>query len=209
MKVFLASAADKTLHLLSSLAKITPQKTKVAFIANASDLYTRETPWIDADRNKFRELGYSVTDVDLRRLTKTEIQKELTSADIIHVCGGNLLYLLSLFQEKDIVDLIRDAVVKSGKIYTGTSAGSMIAAPSVELEKYSSETLPETLKKLKGFKGLGLAKFLVVPHSENPDFASDSTQYVKHVHEHGVPLFFIYDSQAVWIDGDGMRLMNA
>jgi peptidase E len=208
MKAFLASAADKTLHLLAPSAKIDPRKTRVAFIANPSDLYTKEKWWVEADRKKFQELGYSVTELDLRKSTKASLVGELEPFDIIHVCGGNVLYFISLLQEKDMVDVIRNAVVKSGKIYTGTSAGSMILAPSVELEKYSSESMPEIVGKLKNFKGLNLVDFLIVPHSENPDFIPDTTEYIKHMHEQTIPLLFVYDSQAVWVEDDVMKILN-
>lgn len=200
MKAFLASSADRVLHLLSNQAKIDPRKTRVAFIANAADLYEGEKPWIIADHKKFEQLGYPVLDVDLRKFDKKSLAETLSNCDIVHVGGGNLLYLLALLQERELFDVIKNAVVKQGKIYTGTSAGSMIAAPSVELEKYSSESSPEIIKKLKDFKGFNFVNFLVIPHSNNDAFVPDCTEYVKHMHEQTVPLTFFYDGQAVWVE---------
>jgi len=212
MKLFLASSLDKTLHLLAGIAGIVPSETKVAFIANAADPYTGdkqwgEKIWVKDDKKKFQELGYIVSDIDLEDMDADLLEESLVEFDIIHICGGNALYFIRLLQRKGLSEIFKKIIIE--KIYTGTSAGSMIAAPSLEIEKYSDEAKPEILAELENFKGLGLVDFLIMPHSNNKDFKEDFTRYIDHLSEYKDPLIFLYDNQVVWVEDGSMKILHA
>jgi peptidase E len=212
MKLFLASSGDKTLHLLSGLTGTTPSETKVAFIANAADPYTGderwgEKIWVKDDKKKFQELGYIVSDIDLENMDADSLEKSLAEFDVIHICGGDALYFIRLLQRRGLSDSFKKII--ADKIYTGTSAGSMVAAPSLEIEKYSDEAKPDILAELENFNGLGLVNFLIIPHAANKDFKDDFIRYVSHLPEYNVPLIFLYDNQAVWVEDESIKIINA
>lgn len=212
MKLFLASSGDKTLHLLSDLAGITPSETRVAFIANAADPYTGderwgEKIWVKDDKKKFHELGYIVSDMDIENMDADSFEKSLAEFDVIHICGGDALYFIRLLQRKGFSEIFKKII--ADKIYTGTSAGSMVAAPSLEIEKYSDEAKPEILAELENFNGLGLVNFLIMPHAANKDFKDDFVRYIGHLPEYNIPLIFLYDNQVVWVEGGSMNILHA
>ena len=95
MKLFLASSIDKTATLLTPLLSKEPKLTRLLFVANAADPYT-EKWWIDLDRDKFIELGFQLTEIDLRRVSAEEFLKMLNESDVLHICGGGVYYLINL-----------------------------------------------------------------------------------------------------------------
>jgi peptidase E len=132
MHLFLASAFDKTISKFLEVSKIDPSKSKVAFVADASDVYESEDKWwVENDRKAFVDAGFAVEDVKLEHLASV-----IDQFDILHLCGGSTLYLAYLMHKHNLIEFIREQVLSGKIIFTGTSAGSMVAAPSVALEKF-------------------------------------------------------------------------
>ncbi|HEY4496001.1 MAG TPA: Type 1 glutamine amidotransferase-like domain-containing protein [Candidatus Paceibacterota bacterium] len=206
MKLFLASANNS----LSLIAKRLPKKgkgVKVLFIANASDNYSGDRWWIEADRNAFKKIGCEIIEVDLRKTNEKGFVNLLKTAQVIHFCGGSVLYLTSLIRERKLEkSLIKN--VKQGKIvYSGTSAGSMITSSDLRLSSYDDED-KEYAEKMKDFSGLGLVNFLIIPHTNNKDFVKSNIQMVEHLSENLQPLIFINDNQVVWVENDNFSILS-
>ena len=209
MKLFLASAIDKTLSLfLPKLSKPTSE-TKVVFVANAADPY-KDKWWVDLDRQAFKKAGFQLSEVDLRETSKDDFAKELDNADILHVCGGMVFYFISLIREKGIDNVIKDYVCNNKIIYTGTSAGSIIAAQSVELYKYDKYDKEEAkfAKNISDFSGFGFVDFLIVPHAGNKESADSHMEMIKHVTEYSSPLILLHDNQAVWVENGNIQFIG-
>jgi dipeptidase E len=207
MKLFLASAFDQS---LSSFKKIfgSEKNRKVIFIANAADNDKGNKWWIKNDRDAFLKLGCNPIDVDLRKITKKDFSKLLKEADIIHFCGGSVIYLICIIKERGFVKLITDAVRKSKIIYTGTSAGSMIVAEDLTIDAYDPDE-KEFVARMKDNSGLGLTNFLIIPHTNSKDFAKGNSKMVSELPEidSKQPLIFIYDGQAVLVDNKGIKII--
>ena len=206
MTLFLASSLDKTLPFLRPLLGNKPA-TKVALIANASDNATEETWWVDADRNKFRELGYATTNVDLRTISADELTQVLKDVDILHVAGGSVFYLVGLIKKREFENIITDAIKSGSVIYTGTSAGSMIVSRSIAMFAFDEEE-KEFLADVPDQKGLGLINFGIIPHCNNAEFVSEYGKIVEHLPIHTEPLIFLQDTQAVWVENDMIKIVS-
>lgn len=139
-----------------------PEKASVAFIANAADPY-QEKPWMEADRKAIINLGYTITDIDLRETTRDALKAALASFNIIFVGGGNTTYLTELSHRSGFHEIIRD-LLNQGKIYVGSSAGSILAGPSVE--PFVKGDLPELSSDftLTNSTCLGLVDYIILPH---------------------------------------------
>jgi dipeptidase E len=206
MNLFLASSIGKTLSLLKPLLNGRPA-TKVAFIANASDSAKEEAWWVSNDREKFNELGYKTTDVDLRTITAEELLQTLKDVDILHVAGGSVFYLISLIKKRGFEAILTDAIKKGSVIYTGTSAGAMIMGPSIAMFGFDEEEKP-FLADVPNQKGLGLINFSIMPHSNNAEFVSEFNKVVEKLPIHTEPLLFIQDTQAVWVEDDVFKIVS-
>ncbi|MCX6714762.1 MAG: Type 1 glutamine amidotransferase-like domain-containing protein [Candidatus Uhrbacteria bacterium] len=139
-----------------------PKHALVAFIPTASNPYT-EHPWVEKDREALVGLGYEVTDVDLENRNEEELKKDLASADIIFVAGGNTTYLTEQSHRSGLHNIIR-SLLHQGKMYIGSSAGSLLAGPSAEpfVEEDSVE-LPAGFV-LSDPTCFGLVDYIVLPH---------------------------------------------
>ena len=207
MKLFLASSLDKTLSLLLPKLAKPIEETKVLFVANAADPY-KDKWWVDLDRNAFAKAGFQLTAIDLGKVSDSEFTQYIAKADILHICGGSVFYLLSLLKQKGFDRVIIDSVRNSKILYTGTSAGSIICAPSVWLYLFDAEEA-KFAEGMEDHSGFGLVNFLIIPHCENPRFTeSNKNMIVEHLPKHSNPVLLLYDSQAVWIEDEKLELVS-
>jgi len=205
MKLFLASSIDKTLPLLNKLA---PGHGKnVLFVANAADPYTGDKFWVDSDRNAFKKLGYQIHEADLRETTPQQLEKLLKENNILHICGGSVYYLAALLAEKGLDKTVINAIRNETVVYTGTSAGSIIVSKNLKPFSYDQEE-KEFVKKVSDHKGLEIIDFGIVPHCNNPDFINEHQKIIEQMPNDAVPLFFLQDSQAIWVEDDCFKLLT-
>lgn len=206
MKLFLSSSFEKTANLLKEK---TPniKGQKVIFIPNPADNETGDKWWIDLDRKAFEKIGCEIVEVDLRKETVESFRKYLENANILHFCGGSVLYTISLIKEKGLLDLIKEFVTKEKIIYTGTSAGSMIVAKDLSLSSVDPEE-KGNVEKVKDYNGLGFVNFLVVPHCNTEDFTEANLEMVKVLSKYNQPAIFIYDNQAIWVEDDKFEILD-
>jgi peptidase E len=207
MKLFLASSLDKTVDLLTAKWSKNPKETKVLFIANAADPYETDKFWIRWDREAFIKKGFVVNEIDLRQVTKEQLIDHMEDADILHVCGGSVLYLLNLIRSLDFETVIKDAVQEKGLFYSATSAGSMICAERVDLCTYDQEEL-DFVKGMTDFSGLSFVKFMIVPHANQGLFTEDRKRMVENMVKYSQALIFLQDSQAVWVEDDSLQILE-
>ncbi len=196
-------------HAGSFLKKRFPfLKGKIAaFIYTAAEA-EEETEWLKKDRQGLANAGVEIFDYTISGKTLNQIKKDLEKAQVIHVNGGNTTYLLKKAQESGFISWIKEAV-KAGKIYIGSSAGSIIAGP----------ILPEYLYKenqhikLKNFKGFGLVNFTVVPHWGSKEF---KTTYFRNgcqrlrlaYNQNFYPYILLSDLQYVYVEGEKLYLFS-
>jgi len=208
MKLFLSSSFEKTAGLLESKIGRKIKGKKVIFIENASDNHTGDIWWIRTDREAFLKLGCDIVDTDLRNISKDDFTKLLKDSDIIHFCGGSVLYLINLIKEKGLKEIIVDAVKKNKIVYTGTSAGSMVVSTDLSLCAFDQDEKDE-YKKKENYCGLALLNFLILPHSNNIDFTGANIKMVEKLSNFSQPVIFIYDNQAVFVEDDKFEILSA
>ena len=207
MKLFLASSLDKTISLFQQKWTKSPEDTNVLFISNAADPYLTDKFWIRWDREAFGKLGFKITEIDLRETTKEKFAECLATADILHMCGGSVLYLISLIKKQDLQSTIIDAVKNNRVLYSGTSAGSMIVSEKLDLCTFDQEEL-NFVKGMTDFPGLGFVNFLILPHCNQEMFVESNKKMIEHLPECPQVLMCIQDSQVVWVEDGKMEILS-
>lgn len=209
MKLFLASSFVKTAKLLPKKVGKNLKGKKVIFIANAADNDKGDKWWIKSDRDAFIKLGCKTLDTDLRTISKVDFIKLLKNSDIIHFCGGSVIYLICLIKERSFKKLIVNEVKNKKLIYTGTSAGSMIPANDLTIDSYDPDE-KEYVAKMKDKTGLELVNFLIIPHTNSKDFAKGNSKMVSELPDIKThqSLIFLYDNQAVWVENNKFEILS-
>jgi len=131
---------------------------------------------MEADRKALRDLGYKIYEVDLQNKTAKKLKSEPESSEMIFVAGGNTTYLFEQVHITGFDTIIRDLL--SGHIYIGSSAGSILAVPTVAsfVEEDAAE-LPKDFI-LHAPQGLNLVNYIVLLHY--PSFAKENDKILKH-----------------------------
>src|SRR5258705_6350760 len=91
--------------------------------------------------------------------------RAIVEANVIFVGGGNTFRLLKGLHDDDLLGPIRRKVA-IGIPYIGSSAGSIVACPSLKTTK----DMP--VVQLSSFEALGLVPFQISPHYLDPDPSS-------------------------------------
>src|SRR3989344_4609707 len=201
MKLFLASSLDKTVPLILKAFGQSIRGGKVVFVANAADNHKGDKWWVESDRKAFESLGCKIENMDLRNIDEGKFRSVVKGADIIHFCGGSVLYLISLIRKQRIAGTLTELVKSGDLFYSGTSAGSMIVASDLSLCKYDPEE-KDIVENVSDFTGLGIVDFMIIPHADNSGFVEGNKKIMQHLPEYSEPLVVIYDNQVVMVEGD-------
>ena len=140
---------------------------KLAFILTASEVEKGSLWWLKTDREALTGMGFDVFDYTLTNKTKDNVKKDLEKADVLFFSGGNTFYLLQKIQESNSAEVIKN-FVENGKIYIGSSAGSLIAGPDIYPAHFADDI--KMAPKIIGYEGLGLVDFMPLPHWGHEDF---------------------------------------
>jgi dipeptidase E len=112
-------------------------------------------------QERFRELGLSLTSIH----DVSNMRRAVDEADVIFVGGGNTFRLLKGLHDHDLLDPIRRRVA-AGVPYIGSSAGSIVACPTLKTTKDMPVVQPPS------FEALALVPFQISPHYLDPDPSS-------------------------------------
>lgn len=183
-----------------------PKRLKLVFINTAAEVETGAKKWLARDRNGLIRAGFEVNDYTLTEKTPKDIENELSSADVIHVNGGNTFYLLLQARKSGFDQWVKQAILK-GKIYTGSSAGSQIVAPNIEIVKRLETKAYE--KELKNFQAIGLVDFIIFSHWGSKNF---KTLYLSHrlklAYKPKNKIILLNDFQFVKVEGDVYKIID-
>lgn len=200
-KLFLASVAAYTIERFITFLNINPKESVVAFIPTASNIYPDWNP--TEDRNKLIELGFKVKDINIENKNKAELLKEMNNIDIIFVAGGNVFYLLQEVRKSKFDEIIYE-FIERGVPYIGSSAGTLLVGPSVELALNIDNQNEAT--ELVSYKALNLVDFVVLPHYDDERFKYKIDANLKKI-SINYKTVKITDFQAVIINGQDVQIV--
>ena len=174
-KLFLASSFSEVASLFPKFAGEEIKGKRITFIPTAS-LMEEVRFYVDDDRKAFEELGIIVEELEITAASPDKILEVLNRNDYIFVSGGNTFYLLQELRRKGADALITEQI-RAGKLYIGTSAGSIILCPDIEFVKEMdySHAAPE----LQSFTGLNIVDFYILPHYLDFPFEETTQNVVK------------------------------
>jgi dipeptidase E len=112
-------------------------------------------------QERFREMGLVLTSVH----DVSNMRRAIEEALAVFVGGGNTFRLLKGLYDHDLLEPIRRSVA-AGAPYIGSSAGAIVACPTLKTTK----DMP--VVQSPSFEALGLVSFQISPHYLDPDPSS-------------------------------------
>ena len=117
-------------------------------------------------KDRIRENGYLFQEVDIEGKTKQEIRDFFKDKNVIHIEGGNTFYLLKAIRETGFAAILRE-LLDEGKVYIGTSAGSYIMCPTIEVSDW--DTTGKGRFDVTDFAALSYVPFVLKVHYRDED----------------------------------------
>jgi dipeptidase E len=145
-------------HAESEIRDLVGRETQVLFIPFALRDRRAYTGKIEG---RLREMGLLVQSIH----DTSNMLRAVREAKVIFVGGGNTFRLLKGLYDHELMESIRRAVAE-GALFIGSSAGSIVAGPSLKTTKDMPVVQP------RSFEALDLVPFQISPHYLDPDPAS-------------------------------------
>lgn len=206
MKLLLTSmtTTEEQDAALASLVGKAPTDTKVAYIANAYDVYHDDATVLEG-RDEIASKGFDVENVDLREWIndRAGLQAKLASKDVFLFTGGNPFYLRWMLKATGADEIITE-LVGQGKVYAGASAAAIVAGPT--LRYFDNQDDPNEAQEII-WDGLGLTDIVIVPHTDNAEFGAGCIEAGDRLAAEGYPTQHLTDAQAFLIDGNEQRVI--
>ena len=208
----------KTLFLASNVASVisdivknidfSKTNRKLVFINTPAEVYEGEKPWLMEDKESLKKAGFQPFDYTITGKNEKQLRNDLSGIDFVFVSGGNTFYCLEKAKESGFIPVIRDLILNQGKVYIGSSAGSLIAAPDIA----PAANIDDIAKapSLKDYKAFNLVDTVVLPHWGSERFRK---LYMKTRLEKSYStnnkIILLTDNQYLYIKDDWYQIVEA
>ena len=204
MKLLLTSGGitNKSIaNALFSLVGKRLEETTLVFIPTASNVETGDKFWLIDDLLNLKKLNFkSIEITDISAVDEKIWKPSIENADILYFEGGNTYHLMEWLNRSGLTKILPKLL--KDKVYVGSSAGSIIAGPSIELAGWKN--IDKNIINLKDLSGLSLVPFAIFPHFEK----SHTELLEKEVEKISYPVIALSDEQAVLIDGRTKKIVG-
>ncbi len=182
-------------HAAGQIRAFLGGRARLVFVPYA--MHDRER-YVAMARKRFAELGCALDSVH-------ESGASLEAADAVFVGGGNTFRLLDSLYRHVLIGIIRSRV-DAGMAYIGSSAGSIVACPTLKTTKDMPVVEPPS------FDALGLVPFQISPHYLDPDPGSThmgetQAERIGHYHEENdLKVVGLREGSMLIVNGDCVEL---
>lgn len=198
--IALASSGTFVTDHLSGFLTRPLKEMSVCHIITAS-VPVPDTTYLQERRKRVEELGLNFQELDLVGKNEDEVLEALRDKDAVFVEGGNTFFLLKHIRESGF-DKVVKKLISEGLVYIGSSAGSYVACPTIEMTTWPCSTQWDRFG-ITDFTGMGLVDFLVLAHygGKDKEVVRDCIEECKYKVE------AIKDNQAILVvDGETKKI---
>lgn len=206
MKLVLASqgfTSDEMEKEVSAIVGKPAKEINIAIINESAYLLDKNKSkrWlINELSNIEKHIGGRIDFIDFYMQSKDEIRDRLFYADLIYIVGGKQWIYSKIFNETNMIDLLKD--ISNEKVIMGTSAGAIVLGKQIQSKEFLEKRYHCRLEDFK-YTELGLVPFNIIPHYLREDHRQWTKEFYKEVlSDNPFNVYAITDKQAVaYIDG--------
>jgi len=179
-------------HVDSKICDLLRGVQRIVFIPFA--LYDRDAYFKKAEA-RFQRMGVALESAH----SHAAPQRLIEEAEAIFIGGGNTFRLLKALYDYDLLEAIRSQVEK-GVPFIGSSAGSIVACPTLKTTKDMPVVQPPS------FDALGLVGFQISPHYLDPDPQSthmgetQEERILQYMEENDLPVVGLREATVLRVD---------
>lgn len=187
---------------------------RAAVIVNALDNRPESrAKWLKTQTDKLVDLGFAVTELDLRDYfgKPYELETLLVDIDVVWINGGNTFILRRAMRQSDFDVIIKAALGRDEIVFAGFSAAAAIAAPSLRgLEIVDDPNdAPFGYDPAIIWEGLGLAPFSIAVHFNSEHAESEGVDNeIAFYEKNAIPYRTLRDGEALIVDGETQRVVG-
>lgn len=187
-------------HAANEIRDLVGDRTRVVFVPFA--LHDRKEYAAKAQA-RFREMGFALTSIH----DVSNMRRAIAEAEVIFVGGGNTFRLLKGLYDYDLLEAIRQSVA-TGTRYIGSSAGAIVAGPTLKTTKDMPIVQPPS------FQSLGLVSFQISPHYLDPDPSSthmgetQEERIMQFLEENDAPVVGLREGSTLRVEGGAVMLIG-
>ena len=173
---------------------------RVLYIDDAAS-EMRRAPFAQAELKAIGEAAETLVPLTLSQSKSSDLQNEIASANCIYVASGEVFRLLNALRSTGADRLLTDAV-NQGKLYAGSSAGAVVAGPSIEPASIMDDS--KTAPQLTDYTALNLTSHVIVPHAQGTTGPYSIEVISKTVETYGREwnLLLLRDGQALFMEDE-------
>jgi dipeptidase E len=200
--LFLASNISFTAAEIAKRYRKIPTNSKLLFIPTAAEPYGDDIAWLDLDREALKSAGFALDEFTVTGQDGKSIKKRLEGAGGVFLTGGNTYYLLMQIRKSGFDRVIRKYVEK-GLIYLGSSAGSLVAGPTIETSLDVNRNA-----KLKDYSGLLLTHVSVRPHWGSDHFRDRYVEEMARLYNVRTNMVMLWDNQFLHVKDNWCQIIT-
>ncbi len=209
MKLVLCSSGFFTPEIVAKTVELVgkPQsEIRIAVINEAYAVGQESHSWVVDELSRINDnFRNNLYIVDLLALTKEQIHKHLSAADVVYVMGGPTDYEMHILTKTGVIDMLPELL--DSKVYVGSSAGSMVLGKRVPTEVHATVYGEDDTYGIAEY--LGLVDMAIMPHLGSDHFPNCNQATLQDIAAKvDAPIYGLADDTAIIIDGDSMSLVG-
>ncbi len=201
--ILLASNSDALFDLPYTIVGKAKDKVKWAYITTAANDVPNDD-YLKRTETRLKELAWDYEQMDITGKTEDEVYNMLKSKDAIFMQGGNTFYLLKQALECNFSKVLKK-LLSEGKFYAGTSAGSYIVCPNIDMMEWTEDAKFDR-HGLSDLTALDIVPLQVVCHVNRKEDIRDKIK--KQADKSPYDAYLLNDGQAVLIEDDKVTLLG-
>jgi len=200
MKLILASNGNTIFNLLPKIVDQPINQLKIGWVTTAAK-GVEDLTYLKTHRQIMRKTGWNFAEIDIENKSPKQLKKIFADKDIIHIEGGNTFYLLKAVRKTGFDKIIKE-LIDRGVTYAGTSAGSYIMCPTIEMSTWKPKPKPRF--GLKDLTALNYVPFLLSVHYD----PKNKELLKKAIRNTEYPVRILTDGQALLIQDDKVTFIG-
>jgi dipeptidase E len=203
MKLLLTSFGISTPELAQALEDLVQKprhQTRIGFIPTAANVEEGKKDWFIDQLTHLQNHGFTWIDMVDISAAAVDWQARLAGVDVVFVSGGNTYHLLDQVRRTGFDRWLKGVLDR--KVYVGSSAGSIIAAPTIAVAAIEPGDL--NLPGLTDLAGMGLVDFEINPHTPEIISPAANENYAKRTHR---LLYAMNDLSAIQVVGAEVKVL--